>query len=295
MSATLRLAIGSLFVGVVVLGLKALAWWMTGSVALLSDAMESTVNVATAIAALVAIRIAARPADANHPYGHHKAEFFSAVLEGVMIIVAAILILHEAYKGLQSPRILDAPLQGLLVNGLASVLNGIWCWILLSRGRKLRSPALVADGKHLLSDVVSSIGVTFGVLLAIETGWAVLDPALAGIVALNILWSGWKVMTTSLSGLMDEAVPDETMTKIRNVISAEAVGALEAHDLRTRHAGKVTFVDFHLVVPGTTSVSDAHDICDRIEQELKNKVPDAMVTIHVEPEHKAKQTGIIVL
>lgn len=295
MSATLKLAVGSLLIGVVVLGLKALAWQMTGSVALLSDALESTVNVATAIAALVAIKIAARPADANHPYGHHKAEFFSAVLEGVMIIVAALLILHEAYKGLQSPRILDAPLQGLLVNGLASVLNGIWCWVLVSRGRRLRSPALVADGKHLLSDVISSVGVTLGVLLAIETGWAVLDPLLAGIVALNILWSGWKVMATSLSGLMDEAVPDETMTKIRNVISAEAVGALEAHDLRTRHAGKVTFVDFHLVVPGTTSVADAHDICDRIEREMKLKVPDAMVTIHVEPEHKAKQTGIIVL
>lgn len=295
MSATLKLAVGSLLIGVVVLCLKALAWQMTGSVALLSDALESTVNVATAIAALVAIKIAARPADANHPYGHHKAEFFSAVLEGVMIIVAALLILHEAYKGLQSPRILDAPLQGLLVNGLASVLNGIWCWVLVSRGRRLRSPALVADGKHLLSDVISSVGVTLGVLLAIETGWAVLDPLLAGIVALNILWSGWKVMATSLSGLMDEAVPDETMTKIRNVISAEAVGALEAHDLRTRHAGKVTFVDFHLVVPGTTSVADAHDICDRIEREMKLKVPDAMVTIHVEPEHKAKQTGIIVL
>lgn len=295
MSATLKLAVGSLLIGVVVLGLKALAWQMTGSVALLSDALESTVNVATAIAALVAIKIAARPADANHPYGHHKAEFFSAVLEGVMIIVAALLILHEAYKGLQSPRILDAPLQGLLVNGLASVLNGIWCWVLVSRGRRLRSPALVADGKHLLSDVISSVGVTFGVLLAIETGWAVLDPLLAGIVALNILWSGWKVMATSLSGLMDEAVPDETMAKIRNVISSQADGALEAHDLRTRHAGKVTFVDFHLVVPGTTSVADAHDICDRIEREMKLKVPDAMVTIHVEPEHKAKQTGIVVL
>ncbi len=295
MQATLKLAVGSLLIGVVVLGLKALAWQMTGSVALLSDALESTVNVATAIAALVAIKIAARPADANHPYGHHKAEFFSAVLEGVMIIVAALLILHEAYKGLQSPSILDAPLQGLMVNGLASVLNGIWCWVLITRGRRLRSPALVADGRHLQSDVISSIGVTFGVLLAIETGWAALDPLLAGIVALNILWSGWKVMATSLSGLMDEAVPDETMTKIRNVISAEAIGALEAHDLRTRHAGKVTFIDFHLVVPGTTSVADAHEICDRIEREMKLKVPDAMVTIHVEPEHKAKQTGIIVL
>jgi len=294
-TTTMKLAIGSLFVGVIVLGLKALAWRMTGSIALLSDALESTVNVATAIAALVAIRVAARPADANHPYGHHKAEFFSAVLEGVMIIVAALLIMHEAIQGIMAPRVLDAPLQGLLVNGLASLINGVWCWLLITQGRKHRSPALVADGHHLLSDVVSSIGVTFGVLLAIETGWSILDPALAGLVALNILWSGWKVMTTSLSGLMDEAVPDETLSKIRGVISEQAVGALEAHDLRTRHAGRVTFIDFHLVVPGQTSVSDAHDICDRIEHELKIKVPDAMVTIHVEPENKAKHTGVIVL
>ena len=295
LSVTVKLAIGSLFVGVLVLGLKALAWWMTGSIALLSDALESTVNVATAIAALVAIQVAAKPADANHPYGHHKAEFFSAVLEGVMIIVAALLIMHEAYKGFLEPRVLDAPLQGLLVNGLASVINGVWCWTLITQGRKHRSPALVADGHHLLSDVISSIGVTFGVLLAIETGWSVLDPALAGVVAINILWSGWKVMTTSLSGLMDEAVPDDTLSKIKAVISAEAVGAIEAHDLRTRHAGRATFIDFHLVVPGRTSVSDAHDICDRIEHELKAKVPDATVTIHVEPENKAKHSGVIVL
>lgn len=295
MSTTMKLAIGSLIVGVMVLGMKALAWQMTGSIALLSDALESTVNVVTAIAALVAIRVASRPADANHPYGHHKAEFFSAVLEGVMIIVAALLIMNEAYKGFMQPRVLDAPLQGLLVNGAASTINGIWCWLLITQGRKHRSPALVADGHHLLSDVVSSIGVTFGVLLAIETGWSVLDPALAGLVALNILWSGWKVMTSSLSGLMDESVPDETLAKIRKVISSEAVGALEAHDLRTRHAGKATFIDFHLVVPGHTSVSDAHDICDRIEHELKARVPDAMVTIHVEPENKAKHAGVIVL
>ncbi len=295
MDRTLKIAIGSIVVGVAVLGLKALAWWMTGSIALLSDALESTVNVATAIAAVVAIRIAARPADAKHPYGHHKAEFFSAVLEGVMIIVAALLIINEAYKGLMAPRVLDAPLQGLLVNGLASAINGVWCWVLLTQGRRHRSPALVADGRHLLSDVVSSIGVTFGVLAAIETGWPVLDPLLACIVALNILWSGWQVMKSSLSGLMDEAVPEHVLKTIRDVISDEAKGAREAHDLRTRHAGKVTFIDFHLVVPGDTTVTDAHAICDRIELALKTKVPDAIITIHVEPENKAKHSGVVVL
>lgn len=295
MSYVLKLAIGSIFVGIVVLGLKALAWWMTGSVALLSDALESTVNVATAIAALLAIRVAALPADANHPYGHHKAEFFSAILEGVMIIIAALLILNEAWQGVMAPKVLDAPLAGLLVNGLASVINAIWCWTLISQGRRHRSPALVADGRHLLSDVVSSVGVTFGVLIAIVTGWALLDPLMAGVVALNILWSGWKVMRESMSGLLDESVPEDTLVQVRAIIATEAVGAVEAHDLRTRHAGSATFIEFHLVVPGELTVSASHEICDRIEGKLKQQVSDCVVTIHVEPEHKAKHAGIVVL
>lgn len=295
MSSTEKIAIGSILVGLIVLALKTFAWWLTGSVALLSDAMESIVNVATAIAALIAIRIAARPADRDHPYGHHKAEFFSAVLEGVMIIVAALLILREAWQAFQEPKMLAAPLEGLLVNGFASMLNGLWCWVLISRGRRLRSPALVADGHHLLSDVVSSGGVVLGVALAVVTGWAVLDPVLAALVAVNILWSGWKVMTSSLSGLMDEAVGDETLAGIRATISDNATGAIEAHDLRTRHAGPRTFIDFHLVVDGQTTVDAAHDICDRIEQALKARVPGSMITIHVEPEHKAKHSGVLVI
>ncbi|RDW14374.1 cation diffusion facilitator family transporter [Paracoccus thiocyanatus] len=295
MSATERIAFGSIAVGLIVLALKTLAWRLTGSVALLSDALESTVNVATAVAALVAIRVAAKPADRDHPYGHHKAEFFSAVLEGVMIIVAALLILREAWHGFQNPRTLEAPLAGLLVNALAGALNGLWCWVLIGRGRRLKSPALVADGHHLLSDVISSAGVVVGVALAVATGWAVLDPALAALVALNILWSGWKVMASSLSGLMDEAVGEETLADIRATISDAAQGAIEAHDLRTRHAGPRTFIDFHLVVDGQTTVETAHDICDRIEQALKSKLPGALITIHVEPEHKAKHSGVVVI
>ncbi|MBR9652947.1 cation diffusion facilitator family transporter [Thalassovita aquimarina] len=295
MSAALKLATGSLLIGCLVLGLKVLAWWMTGSVALLSDALESTVNLATAFAALIAIRVAARPADANHPFGHHKAEFFSAVLEGVMIIVAALFILREAYHGFMSPRVLDAPIEGLLVNGAATALNGVWAWVLVRQGQKLKSPALVADGRHLWTDVVTSAGVAGGVLLALVTGWWVLDAVMAALVAVNILWSGWRVVKESLSGLMDEAVPDETLEQIRQAISAEAHGAVEAHDLRTRHAGSATFVEFHLVVPGEMSVFDAHEICDRVEAAVAKAVPDTNVTIHVEPEHKSKHTGIIVL
>lgn len=295
MNLSLKIATGSIVVGIVVLGLKTLAWGMTGSVALLSDALESTVNVVTACAALIAIRIAQRPADQDHPYGHHKAEFFSAVLEGVMIIIAALLILREAFHGILAPRTLDAPMEGLLINVAASVINGGWCWVLLRQGRRLKSPALVADGKHLLSDVVTSVGVVAGVALAIATGYAILDPILAAVVAVNILWSGWSVMLASLSGLMDEAVSDDTLKTIRETISGEADGAIEVHDLRTRHAGSMTFIDFHLVVTGETSVAQAHAICDRIELALKRYLQDAQITIHIEPEGKAKHSGVLVL
>ena len=295
MNVSLKIASGSIVVGIVVLGLKTLAWGMTGSIALLSDALESTVNVVTACAALIAIRIAQRPADQDHPYGHHKAEFFSAVLEGVMIIIAALLILREAFHGILAPRTLDAPMEGLLINVAASVINGGWCWVLLRQGRRLKSPALVADGKHLLSDVVTSVGVVAGVALAIATGYAILDPILAAVVAVNILWSGWSVMLASLSGLMDEAVSDDTLKTIRDTISDEADGAIEVHDLRTRHAGSMTFIDFHLVVAGETSVAQAHAICDRIELALKRYLQDAQITIHIEPEGKAKHSGVLVL
>lgn len=295
MMTTIKLAIGSIFVGFAVLALKALAYWMTGSVALLSDALESTVNVATAFAALIAINIAARPADAGHPYGHHKAEFFSAVLEGVMIIVAALLILREAYFGFMEPVALDAPIEGLLVNLAATAINGFWAWILVSRGRRHKSPALVADGQHLFTDVLTSVGVAAGILLAYLTGWWILDPALAALVAAHILWSGSKIIKESLSSLMDEAVPDETLDKIRKIIASEADGAVEAHDLRTRHAGPAIFIDFHLVMPGATTVFQAHEICDQIEIALKNAFDGACITIHVEPEHKSKQSGAIIL
>ncbi|AZQ65700.1 cation transporter [Silicimonas algicola] len=295
MHLTLKLAIGSVLVGCLVLGLKTLAWWITGSVALLSDALESIVNLATAFAALVAVRIAARPADANHPFGHHKAEFFSAVLEGVMIIVAALFIFREAYHGFMAPRVLDAPIEGLLVNIGATVLNGIWATVLVRRGRLLKSPALVADGRHLWTDVVTSSGVAVGVLLAFVTGWWILDPLMAALVAVNILWSGWRVVKESLSGLMDEAVPEKTLTRIRDIISTEAAGAVEAHDLKTRHAGSATFAEFHLVVPGEMTVYDAHEICDRVEAALRKAVPDIRVNIHVEPEHKSKHSGIVVI
>ena len=295
MTRTVKLGIGSIVLGLVVLGLKLLAWGMTGSVALLSDALESIVNLVTAVAALVAIKVAAQPADATHPYGHHKAELFSAILEGVMIILAALFILKQAWQGFAAPHILHAPLQGLLVNAAASILNAVWAWVLIHHGRRARSPALVADGKHLFLDVVSSVVVTLGVLLAIVTGWSWLDPGLAAFVAVNIIWSGWRVTQQSLSGLLDESLSNAVLTEVRRVIATEAIGAVEAHDLRTRSAGAATFIEFHLVVPGTFTVAQAHDLCDRVEAGLKALVEGCVVTIHVEPEFKAKHNGIVVL
>ncbi len=292
---TQAIAATSLLIGLIVLGLKLLAWYLTGSIALYSDALESIVNVVTAVVALIAVRLAQKPADATLPYGYHKAEYFSAVIVGVMIIVAAILIMREAVLGLMSPALPNEPAQGLLISGVATVINAVWAWVLVRHGRKVRSPALEADGKHLLTDVVSTIGVLVGLGLVFVTGWAILDSILAMLVALNILWSGWTVMRESVGGLMDVAVPKDTQGVIREVISSSADGAIEAHDIRTRQAGKLTFIDFHLVVPGTMSVDQAHQICDVIEAKLREAVPDVQVTIHVEPEAKAKHSGIVVV
>lgn len=292
---TLAIAGGSLAVGLIVLGLKTLAWSVTGSVALYSDALESIVNVVTAVVALIAVRLAQRPADATLQYGYHKAEYFSAVIVGVMIIVAAILILREAYFGFVAPEMPDAPLNGLMISAGATAINLVWAQVLIRQGRKLRSPALQADGRHLMTDVVSTVGVLVGLALVVVTGWAVLDAILAALVALNILWSGWAVIRESVGGLMDAAVPVETGKTIREVIASNAEGAIEAHDIRTRQAGKMTFIDFHLVVPGAMTVEDAHSICDGIEAKLREVVKDAQITIHVEPEQKAKHSGIVVL
>lgn len=295
MKRALWVAAGSVGVGIVVLALKGAAWWVTGSVALLSDALESIINVAASAAAFLALNISARPADDNHPYGHHKAEYFSAVLEGVLIVVAAGSILRESYYGFLSPRMPEQAFAGVVLNGIATVINAAWCVLLLRLGRKWRSPALLADGRHLLTDVITSVGVLGGFLLVPVTGWPQLDPLLAGLVAINILWTGWSLMRESVGGLMDEAPPPDVVGRIRELVSLHADGALEAHDLRTRHAGRVTFVEFHLVVPGTMTVSAAHDICDRIEKAFDNDMGDVVMTIHVEPEGEAKHRGVVFL
>jgi cation diffusion facilitator family transporter len=287
-----QLATGSILIALLVTGLKVVAWQMTGSVALLSDALESLVNIGGAVMAWFAVRYAQRPPDADHPYGHHKAEYVSAVVEGSMIVVAALLIVNEAVAALGRPSSADWSSGGLVVNALAMVVNLVWARILLRRGRQLKSPALTAGGRHLMSDVWTSAGVLVGLGLALASGWAILDPLLALLVAVNILREGWLVIATSVNGLMDTAAPPEERARIEDIIHHSANGALQVHGLKTRRAGRALFVEFHMVVDGTMSVRAAHDICDRLEAALIGAISDAQVVIHVEPEHKLEPAGI---
>lgn len=295
MTRGVRIATGSIAIGCLVLAMKGAAWWITGSAALYSDALESIVNVAAGIIALAALRFAAIPADANHTYGHDKAEFFAAVIEGVLIIIAALSIFRHAWETWQDPHPLTMPMQGLAVNALATVLNGLWCVLLIRSGKRLRSPALTADGWHLLADVVTSIGIAIGVGLVVLTGYLVLDPLLAAATGVYVLWSGMSMIFASVGGLMDAAPEPAVVNRIRGLVAESAAGAIEAHDLRMRHAGKLTFVEFHLVVPGLMTVAESHAICDRIEEALRAEMPHLVITIHVEPEAKAKQHGVPVL
>ena len=295
MTGTEKAALASAAVGVLGTALKFSAYWRTGSLALESDALESIINVVAAACAFLAVRVAAQPADEDHPYGHHKAEYFSAVIEGALVIVAALLILREAYFGILDPKPLDAPALGLAVNGVATIINAIWATLLFQRGRRLRSPALIADARHILADVVTSGGVLIGLGLVLATGTLVLDPIVAGLVALNILWSGWTMVRDSINGLMDQAASPEMVTRIRGLISAHSEGALEAHDVRTRHAGSATFIDFHLVVPGEMTVFQSHAICDRLEEVIEAEIEGAVVVIHVEPNDQAKGRSVPVI
>ncbi|HDZ71746.1 MAG TPA: cation transporter [Aurantimonas coralicida] len=285
----------SVAIGVIVLAIKYAAYHVTGSVALFSDALESIVNVVAGLIALWAVTLSYKPADSDHPFGHTKAEYFSAVVEGVLIVVAALLILREAWAAYLVPRSLDEPLAGIAINAVATVINAGWAVFLIRRGRDRRSPALAADGQHIMADVVTSVGVLGGLLLATVTGWTILDPLMAAFVALNILREGFKVVTSSLSGLMDQAIDPVEEASVRDLISAHAEGAIEVHDLKTRLAGRAMFIEFHMVVPEAMTVGVAHDICDRIEDALQEAFVGARVSIHVEPEGEAKQTGVPVL
>jgi cation diffusion facilitator family transporter len=288
-----RAALATIGIALLVMGLKFLAWGLTGSVAFYSDAVESIVNVVAAVVALAAVRVSARPADANHPFGHQKAEFLSATLEGALILVAAGLIVWEAGSALLDRQPIEQPGIGIAVIALAMLVNAVWAMALDRWGRRWRSPALRADARHLWVDVASSAGVVAGVAIIPVTGWWWLDPLLAAAVAVNVVWSGMRIVRESLGGLMDEMVDGPTLARIAEVVAAHADGAVQAHDLKARSLGRGMSVEFHLVVPGAMSVDAAHVICDRIEAALKPELGEGHVVIHVEPEHKAKAGAIV--
>ena len=295
MSRTIKVGWGTLVVSVVVLAMKAYAYWVTGSLALYSDALETVINVVSAMTALFALWFSEQPADANHPYGHQKAEYLSAVVEGALILATAFAIGRDAWVGWQHPTAPDTPWLGLAFNGAAGAINLVWALVLVRLGGRWKSPALVAGGKHIMTDVYTTIGVLVGFALIPLTGWLRLDPAIAGLVALNILWSGFAILRGSVGALMDEIADPAAVADMRRVISENAEGAIEAHDVRMRTVGNMTFVEFHLVVPARMVVEEAHEICDRIESAVRAKVGQATINIHIEPEYKAKAIGVPVL
>ncbi len=282
------LTLYSIFIACIVFALKYWAYHITDSVALYSDALESIVNILASLAAWWAVKVSMKPADHDHPFGHHKAEYFSAILEGVLIIIAAIVILREAWIALSTVKLLQKPGIWLVIHLIATVINCMWGMVLIGQGKLHRSPALKADGVHFITDVFTSLAILIGLIAGFVGGWGALDPILAIIVAVNILLQGWKVIRNAVQGLMDVGVELNESMRIRELISANASGALEVHDLRTRVAGRVTFIEFHLVVPAIMQVGEAHKICDKIEAVLQKEFDNVRISIHVEPEDEAK-------
>ncbi|GBR70181.1 cation diffusion facilitator family transporter [Gluconobacter kanchanaburiensis] len=291
----ITIARASIALSVAVLVIKYAAYAVSGSQALLSDAIETILNVVAAIGTLWAMSVAALPADDNHPYGHGKAEYLSAVIEGVLVVLTAIGILVIAVHDWRHPDPVDAPFAGVALNALAGLVNLAWGRILIAVGKKQASQALQASGEHVVSDVWATVALVIGVSLIPLLGWDRLDAALSALVALNVMRAGFSMMRHSLSGLMDEAPSPEQMEAVRTVISGSADGALEAHDLRIRRVGTLFFVEFHLVVPSALTVHDAHEICDQIEAAIRSELGRASIHIHVEPEDKAKHSGALVL
>ncbi|MBN9125883.1 MAG: cation-efflux pump [Nitrosospira sp. 56-18] len=272
--------------------LKSVAWWLTGSVGLLSDALESLVNLAGALMALAMLTLSAIPPDANHPYGHGKAEYFSSGFEGFLVVLAAIGICYAAVIRLFNPRMLEDVGAGLIVSVIASMLNLATARILLRVGRTHHSISLEADAHHLLSDVWTSAGVILGVGSVLLTGWLWLDPVIAILVAVNILRIGWQLMRRSVDGLMDAALPPETLHVIKGVLDSYHAEGVDFHALRTRQAGKQAFATVNILVPGDWTVQKGHDYLSRIESNLQAAVPYLHVTTHMEPRNEARDGKI---
>jgi cation diffusion facilitator family transporter len=282
-SALLRYALFSVAAALGTILLKGGAYFLTGSVGLLSDALESLVNLVAAVVALIALSVATRPADDEHTYGHSKAEYFSSGFEGALIVIAAASIVVAAVERLLHPQPIQAPTLGLAISVLATAVNFWVARVLFRAGRRFESISLEADAQHLMTDVWTSIGVVIGVGAAAITGWLSLDPIVAMAVALNVLRSGVKLVRRSMLGLLDTSLPEETLGVIARILEAHARDGVRYHALRTRQAGARRFISFHILVPGMWTVQRGHDLLEQIEEQIRAAVPNSVVDTHLEP------------
>lgn len=284
----LRYAWLSIAAALATIFLKALAWWVTGSVGLLSDALESLVNLAGALMALWMLSLAAQPADDRHHFGHGKAEYFSSGFEGLLILIAAIAIAVAAIERLRHPQPLEQVGIGFAVSVLASLINLAVGRALIAVGRRHHSIALEADGHHLMTDVWTSAGVLAAVVLVVVTGWLWLDPLIALLVAANIVWTGMRLMQRSAAGLMDSALPPEQLQAVEAALAPFRARGVDFHALRTRQAGMRQFVSIHVLVPGAWTVQRGHDLAEDVEAAIRASLPRANVTTHIEPIEDAR-------
>jgi cation diffusion facilitator family transporter len=273
----------SIAVALLTIGMKFAAWLLTGSVGLLSDAAESVVNLVAAGVALLVILWSTRPADEDHAYGHEKADYLSAGFEGALILLAAVTIAYAAIDRLINPVELTEVGIGLAVTAAASVLNLLTARLLVRTGEQESSVVLVADGRHLMTDVITSAGVIIGVGLVWLTGWERLDPIIALIVAANIVRTGVGLVSDSMSGLMDKALPESEISTVNGVLTRFEGEGIQFHALRTRKAGRRTFISVHVLVPGDWSVKEGHDLLERVEEDLRTPFEQATVFTHLEP------------
>jgi len=278
-----RFAWLSIAAAVVTIGIKSGAWLLTGSVGLLSDAIESLVNLAAAILALIALTVAEQPPDEEHEYGHNKAEYFSSGIEGALIVVAAIAIAWTAIPRLFTPEPIEQVYLGAAVSGVASLINLGVAIVLRRAGKRHRSITLEADAQHLLADVWTSLGVIIAVVLVAFTGWYLFDPIIALVVAANIVWTGVRLMRRSAAGLMDASMEPEDVGKMEAVLEGYRKQGIGFHALRTRKAGTRSFVTLHVLAPGGWSIKRGHDLVEEIEAKIRYAVPGVNVLTHLEP------------
>lgn len=276
-------ALLSIGAAIVTILLKFGAYKLTGSVGLLSDALESQVNLVAALTALWALTLAAKPPDAGHAFGYSKAEYFSSALEGLLILIAAISIVVAAVERIYHPQPVEQIGWGLLVSMIAAAINGGVAIVLIRAGKRLRSIALKADGHHLLTDVWTSIGVLIGLVLVQVTNLQILDPLIAIGVAVNIVWAGWQLLRETGSGLLDAALSEADLAAVNKILHTYGQDGTQFHALRTRLAGSRRFVTLHVLVPGQWTVQQGHDLCDQIELEIARALPGTHTVTHLEP------------